>query len=148
MWYHIFFTIANNCLVGFLTSSSATSLSLGWVPRLTSDNFKCCHTEIEWGGGTMTSVSASHIILTTTQTIVNRHRDRTPDLLPRSCALYHSRKQDKKEPTNLLQNPTSETGYQTQSSKFAESLLEDFYRNSSWQFKLWSFNVGFYTKAT
>ena len=32
------------CLVGFLTSSSATSVYHGRVPRLTSDNFSCCHT--------------------------------------------------------------------------------------------------------
>ena len=32
------------CLVGFLTSSSASRLYRGRVPRLTSDNFTCCHT--------------------------------------------------------------------------------------------------------
>ena len=32
-------------LVGFLTSSSTTRLSRGPVPRLTSDNFTCRHTE-------------------------------------------------------------------------------------------------------
>ena len=32
------------CLVGFLTSSSTTRLYRGRVPRLTSDNFTCCHT--------------------------------------------------------------------------------------------------------
>ena len=37
------------CLFGFLTSSSATRLSHGRVPRLTSDNFTCCHTETEQG---------------------------------------------------------------------------------------------------
>ena len=31
------------------TSSSATRLSRGRVPRLTSDNFTCCHTETERG---------------------------------------------------------------------------------------------------
>ena len=31
-------------LVGFLNSSSTTMLYRGWVPRLTSDNFTCCHT--------------------------------------------------------------------------------------------------------
>ena len=36
-------------LVGFLTSSSATRLSRQRVPRLTFNNFKCCHTETEWG---------------------------------------------------------------------------------------------------
>ena len=34
-------------LVGFLMSSSATRLSHGRVPRLKSDNFTCCHTEIQ-----------------------------------------------------------------------------------------------------
>ena len=33
------------CLFGFFTSSSATSLYRGRVPRLTSDNFTCCHTQ-------------------------------------------------------------------------------------------------------
>ena len=32
------------CLFGFLMSSSATRLYRGRVPRLKSDNFKCCHT--------------------------------------------------------------------------------------------------------
>ena len=32
------------CLFGFLTSSSSTRLYRGRVPRLTSDNFTCCHT--------------------------------------------------------------------------------------------------------
>ena len=31
-------------LVGFLASSSTTSLYRGRVPRLASDNFTCCHT--------------------------------------------------------------------------------------------------------
>ena len=31
-------------LVGFLKSSSATRLYRGWVPRLSSDKFTCCHT--------------------------------------------------------------------------------------------------------
>ena len=31
-------------LFGFLTSSSTTRLYRGWVPRLTFDNFTCCHT--------------------------------------------------------------------------------------------------------
>ena len=31
-------------MFGFLTSSSATRLYRGRVPRLTSDNFTCCHT--------------------------------------------------------------------------------------------------------
>ena len=39
---HDFFT--DVCLVGFLTSSSTTRLYLGRAPRLTSDNFTCCHT--------------------------------------------------------------------------------------------------------
>ena len=37
-------------LIGFLTSSSATRLYRGRVPRLTSDNFKCSHTrDRAWG---------------------------------------------------------------------------------------------------
>ena len=32
------------CLFGFLTSSSTTRLYSGRVPKLTSDNFTCCHT--------------------------------------------------------------------------------------------------------
>ena len=32
------------CLFAFLTSSSTTRLYRGRVPRLTSDNFTCCHT--------------------------------------------------------------------------------------------------------
>ena len=31
-------------IVGFLTSSSTTWLYRGRIPRLTSDNFTCCHT--------------------------------------------------------------------------------------------------------
>ena len=37
------------CLVVFLKFSSATRLSRGRVPRLTSDNFTCCHTETKRG---------------------------------------------------------------------------------------------------
>ena len=37
------------CLFCFLTSSSTTRLCRGRVPRLTSDNFTCCHTETERG---------------------------------------------------------------------------------------------------
>ena len=36
-------------LFGFLMSPTATRLSRGRTPRLTSDNFTCCHTEIERG---------------------------------------------------------------------------------------------------
>ena len=32
------------CLVGFLTVLSTTRLHRGRDPRLTSDNFTCCHT--------------------------------------------------------------------------------------------------------
>ena len=36
-------------LFDFLTFSSATGLSHGWVSIVTSDNlFTCCHTETEW----------------------------------------------------------------------------------------------------
>ena len=34
-------------LVGFLKSSSPTRLYRGRVPRLTSDNFTCCHTRLD-----------------------------------------------------------------------------------------------------
>ena len=37
------------CLVGFLTPSSSTRLYHGRIPRLTSDNFTCCHTETKRG---------------------------------------------------------------------------------------------------
>ena len=37
------------CFSGFLTSSSATRLYRGRVPRLTPDNFTCSHTETERG---------------------------------------------------------------------------------------------------
>ena len=51
----------------FLTSSSATRLYRGRVPRLTSDNSTCCHTR--QGRETRTSVSAGHIILTPSQSV-------------------------------------------------------------------------------
>ena len=53
-------------LTGFLTSSPATRLYCGSVPRLTSDNFRCCHTRDRVSGETMTSVSTSHITMTLT----------------------------------------------------------------------------------
>ena len=37
------------CLFGFLTSSSTTRLYRGRFPRLTFDNFKCCHTRDKAG---------------------------------------------------------------------------------------------------
>ena len=55
-------------MFNFLTSSSTTGLYRGRVPRLTSDNFTCCHTA-DRAGETMTSVSAGHIILTPTQSV-------------------------------------------------------------------------------
>ena len=45
----IIFFSAVDWLVVFLTASSATSLSSGRRPRLTSDSFTCCHAETEWG---------------------------------------------------------------------------------------------------
>ena len=36
-------------LFGLLTSSSGTRLYRGQVPRLTDDNFVCCHNETERG---------------------------------------------------------------------------------------------------
>ena len=62
-------------LVGFLTSSSTTRLYRGQVPRLTSDNFTCCHTR-DRVGETMTSVSVGHIILTLTQPVGNERPQR------------------------------------------------------------------------
>ena len=55
-------------LVGFLTSSLTTRLYRGQVPRLTSDNFTCCHTR-DRVGRPLTFVSAGHIILTPTQPV-------------------------------------------------------------------------------
>ena len=34
---------------GFLKSLSATTASRGWVPRLMSENFMCCHAETGQG---------------------------------------------------------------------------------------------------
>ena len=50
------------CVVGFLTSSLTTRLYHKRVPRLRSDNFKCCH--MRQSGETITSVSAIQNILT------------------------------------------------------------------------------------
>ena len=55
-------------LVGFITSSSTAKLYRELAPRLTSDNYKCCHTTRQ-SGETMTSVSAGHIILTPIQPV-------------------------------------------------------------------------------
>ena len=68
------------CLFRFLTSSSTTRLYRGRVPRLTSDNYKCCHTQDS--GETMTSVSAGHIILTPTQPVGSRRPQRGSNLGP------------------------------------------------------------------
>ena len=46
-------------LVGFLTSSSTTRLYRGKIPRLTSDNFTCCHTR-DWAGDHDFCLSRSH----------------------------------------------------------------------------------------
>ena len=54
-------------MVGFLASWSTTRLYRWRVPRLTYDNFMCCHTRDS--GETMTSVSDGHIILTPTQPV-------------------------------------------------------------------------------
>ena len=56
------------CLVGFLMSSPATRLYSGRVQRPASDNFTCCHTR-DRSRQTMTSLSASHIIMTPTQPV-------------------------------------------------------------------------------
>ena len=63
-------------LVGYLTSSSASRVSRGRVPRLAFDNFTCCHTETE---------------MTTTQPILKEGGERTRDLLRRNRALYRLR---------------------------------------------------------
>ena len=56
------------CLVGFLTSSSTTRLYRGRAPRQSVWQFYVLlHTRQSWE--TMTSVSASHIILTPTQPV-------------------------------------------------------------------------------
>ena len=52
---------------GFLKSLLTTRLYPEQVLRLTSDNFTCCHTQDSHE--IMTSVSASHIILTQTQPV-------------------------------------------------------------------------------
>ena len=49
------------------TSSSTTRLYRGRAPRLTSGNFKCCHTRDR--AMTMTSISAAHIIRTPTHPV-------------------------------------------------------------------------------
>ena len=41
---HIYHACYCGWLVGFLTSSSTTGLYRGLASRLTSDNYKCCHT--------------------------------------------------------------------------------------------------------
>ena len=46
---HLPFRPKSRCLFCFLMSSSATKLSPGQVPRMTSDNFMCCHTKTERG---------------------------------------------------------------------------------------------------
>ena len=45
---HTYEIIGFLCLVGFLTSSSASRLSRGRALRLTCHKFTCCHTETEW----------------------------------------------------------------------------------------------------
>ena len=56
------------CLFGFLTSSSATRLYRGRAPRQSVSQFYVLP-QTRQRGETMTSVSASHIILTTTQPV-------------------------------------------------------------------------------
>ena len=59
------------CLLGFLTSSSAT--------RRTSVNHKCCHTQHRAG---LASVSVGHIILTPTQPIGSGQPQRGSNPIP------------------------------------------------------------------
>ena len=68
-------------LVGFLTSSSTTRLYRGRVPKLTSDNCTCCHTETERGYQDF-CLSRSHY------TDTGHSGNRTKDLLTRSRTLY------------------------------------------------------------
>ena len=76
-------------LVGFLTSSSTTRLYRGRVPRLTSDNFTCCHTG-EWGDHdfclTRSHYTDTHPTSRERTTTVGI--EPTQDLLTRSRALY------------------------------------------------------------
>ena len=77
------------CLLGFLTSSSTTTLYRGRVPRLTSDKCMCCHTR-DRAGRPMTSVSAGPIILTPTQPVGSGRPQRGSNPGPphqESCAL-------------------------------------------------------------
>ena len=71
-------------MFGFLTSLSATRPSHRRVPRLTSDNFMCCHTETEREDH---DFSARHI-LTPTQPVGNGREEITHELLTRSRTLY------------------------------------------------------------
>ena len=76
-------------LCDFSTSSSATRLSRGRVPRLTSDNFTCCHPETEWKEHDF-CLSRSY---TDTNPTIRRWAPGTGieparDLLTRSYALY------------------------------------------------------------
>ena len=69
------------CLVGFLTSSTTTKLYRGRVPRLTSDNFTCCHTR-DRARRPWLLVSAGHIILTPTQPVGSGRPQRESNLGP------------------------------------------------------------------
>ena len=72
-YFNLFIITFRACLfvwlVGFLTSSSTTSLYRGWNTRLASDNFTCVLPHTRQSGETMTSVSAGHIIRTPTQPV-------------------------------------------------------------------------------
>ena len=68
------------CLFGFLPSSSITRLYRGRVPRLTFDNFTCCHTRVRAGRPWLLSPNQKGA--------AGHSRDRARDLLTRSRALY------------------------------------------------------------
>ena len=75
------------CFFGFLTSLSATSLYRGRVPRLTGDNFTCCHAETErrvflfgWLVDFLTSSSATSL-----------HRGRVARLTSDTFTCCHAR---------------------------------------------------------
>ena len=59
------------CLFGFFTSSSVTRLNLARVPRLTSDNCTCCHTDSERGDHDF-CLSRSHYGRVSTKTETTR----------------------------------------------------------------------------
>ena len=72
--------------VGFLTSSSVPRLSRGPAPRLTPDNFKCCLPEAERGDHNLCLSLSLWNHIENDPTRWKRARERTHDILTRSCA--------------------------------------------------------------